>query len=425
MGVFEDIMEKSSRRPEGISGVVERRRSKRAPMLRSSSTSMTSHLWELELVPAFALNRLSDQISQLAERSVDQNIFFESTIVMAAWPRLTSILAPASCWMLTLWETIGEERKMRLFMPVRLNSVGFPKKKVLQVLSNEIFPVGTPLLDKECPDEACETLFRLLSDPALKLPATLDLTHQAAASKTYAYICKAVKSLGLQSHKTGNYERAALFSADDVENKMKTVLSSKSRRELRRQLRKLEEAHEIEFLVAKTEDKVLDAFERFLTLELKSWKGHRGTALYNHKSIAAFSRQIVAELACEDTCEIHTLMCDGNAIGALIMLGKNGRMAPWKMTFDDNFSSSSPGMLVMMKATETLLNDNKFVEADSMAIPSHWMMNRIWPDRLKITNLVVSLTPKNDAQALKVVSAKERLDSMKVWIKKVLNYRSR
>ncbi len=425
MGVFEDIIEKSSRRPEGFNGVLERRRTKRAPMLRSSSTNMTSHLWELELVPAFGLNRLSDQISYLAKRSVDQNIFFESTIVMAAWPRLTSLLAPSACWMLTLWETIGEERKMRLFMPVRLNTVGFPKQQVLQVLSNEFMPVGTPLLDKECPEEACENLFRLLSDPALKLPSTLDLTHQSCSTETYTHLKRAIKSLGLQSSETGTYERAALISSDDPDGKMKTVLRPKSRRELRRQLRRLEEIHNVEFLVAKTEERVLDGFERFITLELKSWKGRRGTALYNHKKITAFSRQIVAALACEDTCELHTLMCDGNAIGALIMLGKHGKMVPWKMTFDEDFSASSPGMQVMMKATETLLNDKEFIEADSLTIPSHWMMNRIWPDRLTITNLVVSLTPENNVQAAKTVAAKERLEGLKAWIKKGLNHRSR
>ena len=355
MGAFEEIIKKSSRRPEGFGGALERRKTKRAPMLRSSSTNMTSHLWDLELVPAFGLNRLCDELADLATRSVDQNIFFEPTVIMAAWPRLTSLLAPDSCWMLTLWETIGNERKMRLFMPVRLNTVGFPRQRVLQVLSNEYMPVGTPLLDEECADEACDTLLRLLSDPKLKLPSTLDMTHQTSTSKTYSHLLKATKNLGLQAIETGTYERAALFSSDDPDEKMKTVLRPKGRRELRRQLRKLEVDNEIEFLTAKTEEKVLDAFERFITLELKSWKGRRGTALYNHKKITAFSRQIVACLASENTCQIHTLMHNRSAIGAVIMLGKNGKMVPWKMTFDEDFSASSPGMLVMITASETLL----------------------------------------------------------------------
>jgi hypothetical protein len=425
MGVFEDVIKKSSRRPEGIGGVIERRKTKRTPMLRSSSTNLTSHQWDLELVPAFGLNRLSDQIAELATRSVDQNIFFEPTVIMAAWPRLTSLLAPDACWMLTLWETIGDKRQMRLFMPVRLNNVGFPRHQVLQVLSNEYMPVGTPLLDKECADEACETLLRLLSDPALDLPATLDMTHQTCSSKTYGHLKQAAKNLGLQATETGTYERAALFNNSNAEDKMKTVLRPKSRRELRRQLRKLEENNKIEFLASETEEQALDAFERFITLELKSWKGRRGTALYNHKKITAFSRQIVASLASEKTCDVHTLMCNGSAIGAVIMLGKNGRMVPWKMAFDEDFSAHSPGMQVMMKATEALLNDPNFIEADSLAIPSHWMMNRIWPDRLEITNLVVSLKPANDELASKTVASKERLDSLKRWVKKMINYRSR
>ena len=112
-GMFEEVISQSSRKPEGLPGVLERRRTKRLPMLRSSHTSLTTHLWELEFIPAFGLTRLIGDIEALAARSLESNIFFEADVVRSAWPRLTSLLAPKGCWMMCLWETIGEARYLR------------------------------------------------------------------------------------------------------------------------------------------------------------------------------------------------------------------------------------------------------------------------------------------------------------------------
>ena len=107
MGIFEEVVAQSSRKREGLPGVLERRRTRRLPMLRTSQTSLTSHRWDLEFIPAFGLPRLRGDIDALAQRSLDTNIFFESSVISSAWPRLTSLLAPKGCWMVCLWATTG------------------------------------------------------------------------------------------------------------------------------------------------------------------------------------------------------------------------------------------------------------------------------------------------------------------------------
>ena len=191
-------------------------------------------------------------------------------------------------------------------------------------------------------------------------------------------------------------------------------------RELKRQLRKLDDINPTEFKCANTSDSVHSAIEAFLTLELKGWKGRKGTALYNHKKIAAFSRQIVSELASVNQCEIFSLNQDNKPIASLIMLGRNGRLVPWKMAFDEKLSAYSPGMQVMVDATLNLKKRAKFVEADSLAVADHVMMNRVWPDRVAITDLTVALTPQDTRQMQKVVESKQRLRSAKTFAKSVL-----
>ncbi|MEP1207815.1 MAG: GNAT family N-acetyltransferase [Rhizobiaceae bacterium] len=423
MGIFETILAQSARKPAGLPRVLERRAVKRDPMLRTSTTGLTSHLWELELVPAFGLIRLCDEIDLLSKRSLEQNIFFESPILRSAWPRLTSLLAPRGAWMLCLWESTGKGRSLRLFMPVRIHKVGMPAQKVLQPLANHFMPVGTPMLDRDCGDEACEILLRLLADPDLNLPQIVDFAYQRDGGATFEALQRAAENLGLAADRNTAHARAALFPDPQSTADPKPTLSKKRMRELARQMRKLDEIGPTEFHCARSSDAVIDEIEGFMTLELRGWKGRKGTALYNHKKIAAFSRQIVFELAAKNQCEIFSLHQGGKPIASLIMLGRNGRLVPWKMAFDETLSAYSPGMQVMVKATQILRQRGNFVEADSLAVADHMMMNRVWPDRVQIADLTIALHPGGEADLQKLVKAKQRLDdlksSAKAWLAKL------
>ncbi len=391
MGVFEDIVQQSSRKRDSFGGVLERRREKRTPMLRASQGSMTSSLWELEMIPAFGLTRLLDDIHDLNTRATDSNIFFEPDILHAAWPRLTSLLAQEGCWMLCLWESVDTRRILKFFAPVHVAKTGLPRHRVLQILSNEYMPIGTPLIDTASAGETCETLLRLLSDPALGMPSVFDIMHLRQDSKANSVLQEAASSLGLPFRECCTFKRAALLASKDPKATIAGLLGPKRRRELRRQMKLLKAKGEVSFSIAKSEDQALDAFEEFITLELKGWKGRRGTALYNHKRIAAFSRQIVAHLAARNACQFHSIYLDGKIVATLIMFERNGRLIPWKMAFDEAYAAYSPGMQTMLFATKNLLSRKTFIEADSLAQNNHWMMNRIWPDRIAITNLLIGL----------------------------------
>ncbi len=420
MGIFEMAALQPGRKRDGLGRLVERRGDTRLPTLRSSQSGMSAHLWELELVPAIALARLNHDIGALSERALDQNIFFEPTVLRAAWPRLTSLLAPHGVWMACLWQSGEDNRALRLFMPIRIHKVGLPRKTVLQPLSNQFMPIGTPLIDAEYAGEACETLLRLLSDPDLNLPDILDLAFQRTDSASTRALIAAANSLGLSNSTYNSHQRAALLSKNNGEGKNATGLSKKHLRELARQFRKLEEKGETRFEIARSQNRVLDSVEEFLTLELSGWKGRKGTALYNHKRIAAFSRQIVAELAMNKNCEIVSLKHSGKTIAALILLGREGRFVAWKIAFDETMSAYSPGMQVMVKATQDLLKRKQFLEADSLAVPNHQMMNRVWPERLAMTDMAIALTPEADQNIDQLIAAKSRLQDWKLLTKNAL-----
>ena len=411
MGLFDHFAQTPGTRQNPLPGVVERRSVQRPPMRRSSATGLTSHLWELELVPAFGLLRLCDDIDDLARRSLDQNIFFETPVLRSAWPRLTSLLAPSGAFMLCLWETMADRRHLRFFMPVGIKRVGLPGRQVLQPLANHFMPIGTPMVDRECGAEATEMLLRLLADPKLKIPPVIDFIWQKGESQTQRLLEQAAHNLGLKSSHNLAFERAALLA--DTDRNGQPLLNKKRRKELARQLRKLEELGQVEFVCSRSSDSIIDAIEGFMSLELSGWKGRKGTALYNHKKIAAFSRQIVYELASQGNCEIFALHQHGHPVASLIMLGRDGRLVPWKIAYDESLAAMSPGMQIMVHATEQLRSRPDFVEADSIAVANHPMINRLWPDRVAITDFTIALRPDAAAYLKDVVAAKQTM----AWLK--------
>ena len=230
----------------------------------------------------------------------------------------------------------------------------------------------------------------------------------------------AAQSLGLHGNKTGVFKRAALFPEPDGPSGPRPLLSKKRRKELARQMRKLEELGPVTFEGARTSHKIVDAIEGFMSLELSGWKGRKGTALYNHKKIAAFSRQIVFELATEGYCEIFSMMQNGKPIASLIVLGRDGRLVPWKIAFDERLSSWSPGMQIMIHATEKLRARKNFVVADSLAVADHPMINRIWQDRIEISDFTVALRPEAVGRLEETAAAKQRFIQLKSTAKAAL-----
>ncbi|MEL6967074.1 MAG: GNAT family N-acetyltransferase [Pseudomonadota bacterium] len=421
MGVFEDIMAHSSRRPSGLAGVLEAARPLPLNIRKTTNSTLTSNMWELELLPPRSIERLRGAIAGLSKRALEPNLFFEPEVVSAAWPRLSSLLAPAGSWMLCLWETTGTHRLLRLFMPFRIARIGLPKQTVLEVLSNDYLPLGTPLVDRENPDEAFETLFRLLSDPHLRLPDLLNLTHQRKDGAVMACMVRAMKTLGLPHAVYHQTQRAALKVSDDPQNFLKNQLGNKRFRELNRQWRRLADTGNLTFSITKTQNELFNAFEKFLTLELKSWKGRRGTALYNQRQVTAFSRQIVADLAASGGSEIALLTLDERPIAALILLSRDGWVMPWKIAYSEEHRAFSPGMQLMFHTTKALIERKDFIMADSLAVADHWMMNRVWPDKLTMGDVMVGLSSQAKPDLHKALRAVERRDTMKHRLKQWLS----
>lgn len=195
-----------------------------------------------------------------------------------------------------------------------------------------------------------------------------------------------------KSHKLFNrHERAYLSSSLSAEDYLQQSLPRKRRKEYRRLRARLGEQ-------GKLESQFTDAFEGidvwiddFLALEAKGWKGKAGTAFLTRDDWSSCIREALTQAFQGGRGLFWKLSLDGKPI-AMSFGFKGGRRA-WlaKIAYDEEFSQYSPGVLLIFDVIESFTARDDLDGMDSCATPDHPMINRIWRERLVITDMLVDV----------------------------------
>jgi len=136
-----------------------------------------------------------------------------------------------------------------------------------------------------------------------------------------------------------------------------------------------------------------EAFERFLALEAKGWKGARRTALIDAPARAAFAREMAAGFRQDGRLRIHELALDGAAVASGIELRAGRRAFFWKIAYDEALAAFSPGVLLTRALSRRLAEEGEVDLIDSCAAPDHPMIDRVWPGRLEFSDFAFVLGP--------------------------------
>jgi hypothetical protein len=70
-----------------------------------------------------------------------------------------------------------------------------------------------------------------------------------------------------------------------------------------------------------------------------------------------------------------------------LVKGKQGWLG--KIAYDEAFAKYSPGVMLVLDATERLIDKERLALIDSCAIPNHPMINNIWRDRLALCDVMI------------------------------------
>lgn len=249
-------------------------------------------------------------------------------------------------------------------------------------------PLGTPLL---APSADSATLSLLLDKAALEFGTqTFLVPYLRTDGPVSELFDDLARQAGWRVARTARAVRAGHSAGPAGEEQFRQI-GTRRRRELDRQLRRLEEANATARFDSLTDPaSVGEAFERFLALEASGWKGRRGTALASTPERAAFARAFISSLAARGQVRIDTLDAGNAPAAMLVTVRDRDRTFSWKIAYDEQLARFSPGAQLTRRAMRRNLDETGFSDADSLAIPDHPMIAPLWRGSVPFATLVVS-----------------------------------
>lgn len=313
-------------------------------------------------------------------RRAPGNAFMNPTALKAAFDTMFAVVTVLLAWeegvdsarLVGLWAL--QHRNVMTFWPPMLEARPY----------NYAF-LSTPVIDPAFAAEVIPAFFvAIRKNPAL--PHVVSLKEMDADSEAYAAIQKTIADEHL-AHLTLTQ---TLRPAVTREKGIKT--SGSTRKKLRQDWNRLSALGKLEMINERNVEATRVAFEEFLDLEKRSWKGERGTAILCSERDTEFTRRLIGDLAAEGNASVAVLRLDGRTIAAQVLLYCGTTAYTWKIAFDGEFAKYSPGVLVVDKMTEQLFAATDVQAIDSCSAQDSFMA-QIWTGRKTMVDMVVDVSP--------------------------------
>ena len=344
----------------------------------------------VERVAGAALDGYQRAWADLAARSLEANVFLEPGFALPLLRHARFVRPPD---VLLAWDDAAPERLIGL-LPVTLPRRWRSLSGTARGYHHEQVALGIPLLDHERGAAAFSAMLAWLR---VHRAATALLLTAIPADGVFA---RALATLpGLAVERLDRHRRAILLPAAEASGPGRAPVAGGRRgKEMRRQRRRLSELGRRRYTSARSPAAVARATERFLALENAGWKGGRGTAMLADPRLARFARSMSALMARDGRCRIDAIEVDGRAVAMGIILTHGDRAHFWKTTFDERYASLSPGVQFAGDLTDALRAEPTIAAVDSCAVADHPMIDRLWPDRLAICDLLIAVDAARPAR---------------------------
>jgi CelD/BcsL family acetyltransferase involved in cellulose biosynthesis len=215
-----------------------------------------------------------------------------------------------------------------------------------------------------------------------RLPKLIRLPHLDADSEAGRGVLDALPLRGGYSTKLSERLRPYATQAANLKK------SGSTRKKLRQDCNKLAALGSVQVVNDRAPAQAPAAFEIFLALEAKSWKGAKGTALLCNEKDAAFARALASNLSLRQEISVALLQLNGRAIAAQVLFYSGNMAYTWKTAFDSDYAKFSPGALLVEKVTGPILALPGVAAIESCS-PEGGFMEQLWEGRRSSVDLLL------------------------------------
>ena len=280
-----------------------------------------------------------------------------------------------SHWQHARLALVSDADGLRLALPLTTRRFPLP---VHENWSSPINFFGLPHVDRELAGPALTALIRKLKTPLL-----------LRAVPTEGPVWEALSAATDQFAVLKGWERAILRPEGSYAQWFESNFDRKRRNGLRRLRSRLDEQGRVEVLsFGRGDDGALWASD-FMALEAAGWKGRRRTAMLCDPIAARAFPAACSALAVADALRFWKFELDGKPIAMMFGYADGNRVWLGKIAYDEVHARCSPGVLLMLHATEQLFLEGIAV-ADSCTEAGHPMVDHLWRDRLAVADVMLA-----------------------------------
>lgn len=324
--------------------------------------------------------------TDLTTRALESNIFLDPVFALPAARHLSDRKGPE---FLLAWEQDGTSPRKRLIAVWPIVRPGLWFGSTCKTWVHDYCCSGAPLLDKAQALRSLDAIMAYLQ--AAHSSVSIFAISQIREHGATASLLRHFSALqGLAFNIVARYERAALDAAQ-LGVSAADFVSRKKKKELDRQLRRLRDKGPVTLGVAREGADLTRHIESFLALETSGWKGRDGGAFLKRPDHTAFVRSIAPALGAEGKCRVYWMASEDKVIASNIVFFAGETAYFWKTAYDEDFAFASPGVLLTMRMTDSLLREPGVRSVDSCAVSDHPMIDHIWRDRTPMADVMLSL----------------------------------
>ena len=364
-----------------------------------------------EVVGRDALPTLLPAWEDLCRRSIEDNVYYAPRYARAL---LDSVEKDKSIGFAVAW---GDGRLVAM-LPIERPRLLTPLlQPACRAWQTKYTFSCTPLLDRFRAAEAADALLDVLasiSGGAWVIP-TVNTAGEACNA-----IRAALARRGLPWVMLHEFQRASLEAGGTFDEHMEHHVSSKRRKDLARNRRRLEKLGRVEHEIHSVGEGLDHAVSAFLEIEARGWKGKRGTALACNDATREFARAAFTGDESGSACRADVLTLNRVPIAVSLIALAGGTGFTVKGAYDERYRDCSAGLLLELELIRSFLAGNWASRLDAATAGAH-VIDDLWPGRVEVADLAFSLSPRGAALCLSAFRAfEETKASMKAVFKRGL-----
>ena len=311
----------------------------------------------------------------LAAEALVENPFYSRQYVLAG---LDTVDANAGIRALAIRDRHGE--LIGLF-PYRTRHLPFPTGDASR---NVYQPNSTPLVHRNHAEKAIGAWLDAAG------PRFWQLAHVPLDPVFIEHFEAALRTRNQRSHVVNAYERPILTRMQGgLEEHLTQVITKSRLKDIRRNLRRLEEQGDVAFEQAREPDLVARRFDQFLAMEHAGWKGDTGTSFLAHEESANFARAAFSAHVQAGLVSIDSLLLDGKPIAMSVNLRARDVAFAAKCAYDENYRRFSPGLVLEYLVIEAFYADEQTAAMDACTMAEGHVISGFWNDSLPMGTLIV------------------------------------